>query len=140
MISDVRRFHTGTSVQDRIHRAGKAWRVGGDQRLRRPAIVSASSRAKRDSMRPTIGTAGTRYRQTSRVGAPAAVASGAAHITITMPARGENAGRRGRTAVTVQNMTAITKAVDNALHRYAEIPGRSANRPIRTGPPCRSIG
>ena len=68
-------------------------------------------------MRPTIGTAGTRYRQTSRVWAPAAVAIEAAHITITMPARVENPGRRRRTAVTVQNMTAITKAVDNALNR-----------------------
>ena len=88
-----------------------------DQRLRRRAIVSASSTAKSDSMRPTIGTAGTRYRQTSRVWAPAAVAIEAAHITITIPARVENPGRRGRTAVTVQNMTAITKAVDNALNR-----------------------
>src|SRR5450631_3871925 len=111
-----------------------------DQPLRQDAVVSASSTAKRDSRIPTIGTAGTRYRATSRVWTAAAVAIEAAHITITMPARVENAGRRRRTAVTVQNRTAITKTVDNALHRYAEIPGRSANRPIRTGPPCRSIG
>src|SRR5438270_13746273 len=103
-------------------------------------IVSVSSTAKRDSMRPTIGTAGIRYRQTSRVWAPAAVAIEAAHITITIPARVKNAGRRRRTAVTVQNMTAITKAADNALNRQAEIPGRSAKKPIRTGPPCRSSG
>jgi hypothetical protein len=73
--------------------------------------------AKRDSMRPTIGTAGIRYRQTSRVWAPAAVAIDAAHITSTIPARVKNPGRRRRTAVTVQNMTAITKAADNALNR-----------------------
>jgi len=68
-------------------------------------------------MRPTIGTAGTRYRQTSRVWAPAAVTIEAAHIAITIPARVKKAERRRRTAVTVQNMTAITKAVDNALNR-----------------------
>ena len=55
-------------------------------------VVSASSTAKRDSMRPTIGTAGIRYRQTSRVWAPAAVAIEATHITITIPARVEKAG------------------------------------------------
>src|ERR1700728_4540329 len=38
-----------------------------DQRFRGPAIVSVSSTANRDSMMPTIGTAGTRYRATSRV-------------------------------------------------------------------------
>ena len=68
-------------------------------------------------MRPTIGTAGTRYRQTSSVWTPAAVAIEAAHIAITIPPRVTNPGRRRRTAVTVQNMTAITKAVDNALNR-----------------------
>jgi len=68
-------------------------------------------------MRPTIGTAGTRYRQTSRVWEPAAVTIEAAHIAITIPARVKKAERRRRTAVTVQNMTAITKAVDNALNR-----------------------
>ena len=41
----------------------------------------------------------------------------AAHITITIPARVKKPGRRRRTAVTVQNMTATTKAVDNALNR-----------------------
>jgi len=60
---------------------------------------------------------GTRYRQTSRVWAPAAVTIEAAHIAITIPARVKKAARRRRTAVTVQNMTAITKAVDNALNR-----------------------
>jgi hypothetical protein len=68
-------------------------------------------------MRPTIGTAGIRYRQTSRVWAPATVTIEAAHITITIPARVKNRERRRRTAVTVQNTTAITKAVDNALNR-----------------------
>lgn len=68
-------------------------------------------------MRPTIGTAGIRYRQTSRVWAPAAVAIEAVHITITMPARVRNLERRRRTADTVQNMTAITKAMDDALYR-----------------------
>ncbi len=68
-------------------------------------------------MRPTIGTAGTRYRQTSRVWAAAAVTIEAAHIAITIPARVKKAERRRRTAVTVQNKTAITKAVDNALNR-----------------------
>lgn len=68
-------------------------------------------------MRLTIGTAGTKYRQTSRVWAPAAVMIEAAHITTTIPARAENSGRRRHTAVTAQNMTAITKAVDNALNR-----------------------
>src|SRR6266849_6420155 len=91
------------------HEGSRAARLA----LRRHAIVSASSTAKRDSMRPTIGTAGTRYRQTSRVWAPAAVTIEAAHITITIPARAKKAGRRRRTVVTVQNMTAITKAVDN---------------------------
>jgi len=90
-------------------------------------------------MIPTIGTAGTRYRATSRVWTAAAVAIEAAHITITMPARITNSGRR-RTAVTVQNRMAITKAVDNALNSQAEKIGKSDNGPIRTGSPCRSIG
>src|SRR5260370_41684460 len=93
------------------HESSRAVRLA----LRRHAIVSASSTAKRDSIRPTIGTAGIRYRATSRVWAPAAVAIEATHITITIPARVTNSRRRHRTAVTVQNMTAITKAVDNAL-------------------------
>jgi len=59
-------------------------------RAHRHAIVSASSTAKRDSMRPAIGTAGIRYRQTSRVWAPAAVTIEAAHITITISARVKN--------------------------------------------------
>src|SRR5712691_5402867 len=93
------------------HESSRAVRLA----LRRHAIVSASSMAKRDSMRPTIGTAGIRYRDTSRVWAPAAVMIEAAHIAITIPARVENRWCRRRTAVTVQNMTAITKAMDNAL-------------------------
>ena len=40
----------------------------------------------------TIGTAGTRYRVTSRVWTPAAVTIEAAHITITMPARVDEPG------------------------------------------------
>src|SRR2546430_2826200 len=115
-------------------------REWSDQPLRWHAIVSASSTAQRDSMRPTIGTAGIRYRQTSRVWTPAAVMIEAAHITITIPARVENPGRRRHRAVTVQNMTAITKAMDKAMYRLVEMPGRSDSRPIRTGPPCRSIG
>jgi len=91
--------------------------------LRRNAIISVSSTAKRDSMRPTIGTAGTRYRETSRVWVAAAVTIEATHITITMPARVKNRERRRRTAVTVQNMTAITKAVDNASNRWGETLG-----------------
>src|SRR5438034_9352858 len=91
--------------------------------LRRHAIVSASSTAQRDSKRPTIGTAGIRYRQTSRVWTPAAVTIEAAHIAITIPARVENPGRRRRRAVTVQNMTAITKAMDKAMYRLVEMPG-----------------
>ena len=35
----------------------------------------------------------------------------------TIPARVESLGRRRRTAVTIQNMTAITKAVDKARYR-----------------------
>src|SRR4030081_166625 len=100
-------------------------------------MVSASSTAKRDSMRLTIGTAGSRYRQTSRVWAPAAGAIEAAHITITIPARVMKPGRRRHTAVTVQNITALTKAADNAPTGQAEITGRSDNRPIGTGSPCR---
>ena len=32
------------------------------------------------------------------------------------------------------------KAMDNALNSQAEKIGKSDNGPIRTGPPCRSIG
>src|ERR1700722_9438317 len=91
-----------------------------NQLLRQDAIVSASSTAKSDSMIPTIGTAGTRYRATSRVWTAAAVAIEAAHIAITMPARVTNSGRRRSTAVTVQNRMAITKALDNALNSQVE--------------------
>src|SRR5260370_7829477 len=68
------------------HESSRAVRLA----LRRHAIVSAISTAKRDSMRPTIGTARTRYRQTSRVWAPATVTIEAAHITTTLPPRVEN--------------------------------------------------
>ena len=68
-------------------------------------------------MRPTIGTAGIRYRQTSRVWAPAAVPIEAAHITMTIPPRAENSGRQRHTAITVQYITAMTNAMDKALNR-----------------------
>src|SRR5215468_8016994 len=88
-----------------------------DQLLCRRAIVSANSATKSDSMSPTIGTAGIRYRRTSRVWAAAAGTIEAAHIAITIPARAENPGRRRRTAVTIQNITVITKAADRAWYR-----------------------
>ena len=91
-------------------------------------------------MMPTIGTAGTRYRATSRVWAAAAVAIEAAHIAITTPARVENPGRQRRAAVTVQNRIATMKAVDNALNSQPDRIGKSDNGPIRIGGPCRSIG
>jgi hypothetical protein len=54
-------------VLDRLCVLRARARVRCHRSLRRDAIVSAWSMAKRDSMIPTIGTAGTRYRPTSRV-------------------------------------------------------------------------
>src|SRR5690349_19811215 len=78
-----------------------------------------------------------RYRHTSRVWAAAAVAIEADHITITMPARVAKVARRRHMTVTVQKMMEMAKAADNALNRQAEMAGKSASSPIRTGPPCR---
>ena len=116
LIGDARSAQNQNEIYERSspEPPGRIWVRSA---LRRHPIVSASSTAKRDSMIPTIGTAGTRYRQTSRVWTPAAVMIEAAHITITMPARVTKSHCRRCTAVTVQNRTAITKAMDKALNR-----------------------
>src|SRR5665213_4309971 len=77
-------------------------------------------------MIPAIGTAGTRYRVMSRVWTPATDMIEAAHIAITTPARIENPGRLRRTAVTIQNMMAITKAprvLDTRRRRDRDVGG-----------------
>src|SRR5262249_48877447 len=88
--------------------------------IRRRAIVSESSTAKRHSRRPTIGTAGIRYRSTSRVCAPAAVTIEADHIAITIPAGVTNLARRRRATVATQNIKAIKKTAGSAFNKEGE--------------------